>query len=166
MKGLIDDLLVLSRVSRVTEVMEQVSLNEILKEVLDDLSFSVQEKHMTLLLPDSAVWYYCNPTHVKLVLRNLISNAIKFNKNESPFIKISIEESGQGVLCSIQDNGIGIEKRFFDKIFVIFQRLHTEYEGSGAGLAIVKKIIELYQGQIWLESEVGKGTTFYFSLPR
>jgi signal transduction histidine kinase len=77
-----------------------------------------------------------------------------------------MEESERRILCSIQDNGIGIEKRFFDKIFIIFQRLNPEYEGSGAGLAIVKKIIELYQGQIWLESDTGKGTTFYFSLPK
>ena len=77
-----------------------------------------------------------------------------------------MDENDKRILFSIQDNGIGIEKRFFDKIFVIFQRLNPEYEGSGAGLAIVKKIIELYQGQIWLESEIGKGTTFYFSLPK
>ena len=166
MKGLIDDLLVLSRVSRLTEVMENVSLNDILTEVLDDLSFSLQEKHITPFLPENRVTYYCNPTHIKLVFRNLISNAIKFNNSDSPFIKIVLEEGDKRILCSIQDNGIGIEKRFFDKIFVIFQRLHPEYEGSGAGLAIVKKIIELYQGQIWLESDLGKGTTFYFSLPR
>ncbi|HTX18365.1 MAG TPA: PAS domain S-box protein [Bacteroidota bacterium] len=166
MKNLIDDLLVLSRVSRLTEVMETVSLNDILTEVLGDLSFSIQEKHITIIPPESQISYYCNPTHFKLVLRNLVSNAIKFNKSESPFIKISFTESEKRFLCSVQDNGIGIEKRFFDKIFVIFQRLHPEYEGSGAGLAIVRKIVELYQGQIWLESEIGKGTTFYFSLPR
>ena len=166
MKGLIDDLLVLSRVSRLTELMENVSLNDVLNEVLEDLQFSIQEKHITILMPDLVLTYYCNPTHLKLVLRNLISNAIKFTMNDSPFIKITMEQNDKRILCSIQDNGIGIEKRFFDKIFVIFQRLHPEYEGSGAGLAIVKKIIELYQGQIWLESEIGKGTTFYFSLPR
>ena len=166
MKGLIDDLLMLSRVSRLSELMEAVSLNEILNEVLDDLKFSIQEKHVALVLPNRLSSYQCNPTQIKLVLRNLISNAIKFNKNEHPFIKITLEENDKRILCSIQDNGIGIEKRFFDKIFVIFQRLNPEYEGSGAGLAIVKKIVELYQGQIWLESEIGKGTTFYFSLPK
>ena len=166
MKGLIDDLLVLSRVSRFSELTEVVSLNEILNEVLDDLRFSIQEKHVALVLPHQPLSYQCNPTQIKLVLRNLISNAIKFNKNENPIIKITLEESDKRILFSIQDNGIGIEKRYFDKIFVIFQRLNPEYEGSGAGLAIVKKIVELYQGQIWLESEIGKGTTFYFSLPR
>jgi signal transduction histidine kinase len=166
MKGLIDDLLVLSRVSRFSELTEMVSLNDVLNEVLDDLKFSLQEKHVALMLPDRLSSYQCNPTQIKLVLRNLISNAIKFNKNNSPFIKITMDESDKRILFSIQDNGIGIEKRFFDKIFVIFQRLNPEYEGSGAGLAIVKKIIELYQGQIWLESEIGKGTTFYFSLPK
>ena len=166
MKGLIDDLLVLSRVSRFSELTEMVSLNEVLTEVLDDLKFSLQEKHVALELPVRSSSYQCNPTQIKLVLRNLISNAIKFNKNSSPFIKIAFGENDKRVLCSIQDNGIGIDKRFFDKIFVIFQRLNPEYEGSGAGLAIVKKIIELYQGQIWLESEIGKGTTFYFSLPK
>jgi PAS domain S-box-containing protein len=166
MKGLIDDLLVLSRVSRFTELTEVVSLNDVLSEVLDDLKFSIQEKHVAITLPAQAASYHCNPTQIKLVLRNLISNAIKFNKNDKPFVKITFEDSNKQVLCSIQDNGIGIEKRFFDKIFVIFQRLNPENEGSGAGLAIVKKIVELYQGQIWLESQIGKGTTFYFSLPK
>ena len=81
MKGLIDDLLVLSRVSRFSELTEVVSLNEILNEVLDDLRFSIQEKHVALVLPDQPLSYQCNPTQIKLVLRNLISNAIKFNKN-------------------------------------------------------------------------------------
>ncbi len=166
MKDLIDDLLVLSRVSRLSELMETVSLNDVLNEVLDDLRFSLQEKQISITTPAQYPSYYCNPTQIKLVFRNLISNAIKFNKSEHPFIKISMEESERRILCSIQDNGIGIEKRFFDKIFIIFQRLNPEYEGSGAGLAIVKKIIELYQGQIWLESDTGKGTTFYFSLPK
>ena len=166
MKNLIDDLLVLSRVSRLSELMETVSLGDVVTDVADDLKFSLQEKRISLVLPERYPSYYCNPTQIKLVMRNLISNAIKFNKSDSPFIKISIDESDKRILCSIQDNGIGIEKRFFDKIFVIFQRLNSEYEGSGAGLAIVKKIIELYQGQIWLESQVGQGTTFYFSLPK
>lgn len=166
MKDLIDDLLVLSRVSRLSEVMETVSLYDTLNEVLDDLKFSVQEKHITIVPPERYPAYYCNPTHIKLVFRNLVSNSIKFNKSENPLIKISLEEDAKRILCSVQDNGIGIEKRFFDKIFVIFQRLNPEYEGSGAGLAIVKKIVELYGGQIWLESEVGKGTTFYFSLAK
>jgi len=166
MKGLIDDLLVLSRVSRFSELTETVSLNDVINEVLDDLKFSIQEKRAEIVAPRGEFSYQCNPTQIKLVLRNLISNGIKFNSDERPFVKITIEENEKRVLISVQDNGIGIEKKFFDKIFVIFQRLNTDHEGSGAGLAIVKKIVELYQGQIWLESEIGKGTTFYVSLPK
>ncbi len=130
MKGLIDDLLVLSRVSRFSELTETVLLNDVLNEVLDDLKFSLQEKHVALELPGRPSWYQCNPTQIKLVLRNLISNAIKFNKSSSPIIKIAIEENEKRILFSIQDNGIGIDKKYFDKIFVIFQRLNPEYRGK------------------------------------
>ncbi len=168
MKELINELLQLSRVSRLAETMEMVSLKTIISEALEDLKFSIQEKKVTIIPPEHYPEYRCNPTQMKLVFRNLLSNAIKFNEKSNPKVTISIEEDERRILCSIEDNGVGIERRFFDKIFVIFQRLHLkdEYEGTGAGLAIVKKIIELYQGQIWLDSEIGKGTTFYFSLPK
>ncbi len=168
MKELINELLQLSRVSRLAEAMEMVPLETVIADALEDLKFSIQEKKITLIQPEHYPKYRCNPTQMKLVFRNLISNAIKFNDKPDPKITISVEEDDRQILFSIEDNGLGIERRFFEKIFVIFQRLHLkdEYEGTGAGLAIVKKIIELYQGQIWLDSEVGKGTTFYFSLPK
>jgi PAS domain S-box-containing protein len=168
MKSLVDDLLVLSRVSRLTEVTEEISLKTIVTEVMDDLKFSLQEKMIDVILPDRYPTYRCNATQLKLVFRNLISNAIKFTSNDKPRIAIKITEDKNEIHCSVEDNGLGIDKKYFDKIFVIFQRLHPQeaYEGSGAGLAIVKKIVELYHGKIWLESEVGKGSTFHFSLPK
>ncbi|MEM9004555.1 MAG: ATP-binding protein, partial [Cyanobacteria bacterium P01_F01_bin.86] len=107
-------------------------------------------------------------TQLMQLFQNLIGNAIKFRQPEqTPKIHISVERTEEAWLFGIQDNGIGIDPQFFDRIFVIFQRLHTrdEYAGSGMGLAICKKIVECHRGQIWVESELGQGTTFYFTLP-
>jgi light-regulated signal transduction histidine kinase (bacteriophytochrome) len=101
------------------------------------------------------------------VFQNLISNAIKFRGNEPPRIHISARQEGTEWIFAVRDNGIGMEQAFFDRIFIMFQRLHTraEYPGTGIGLAACKKIIERHGGVIWVESEPGKGSTFYFRLP-
>jgi len=120
--------------------------------------FRVQEKLPTI---------YCNPTQIMEVFRNLVSNAIKFTDKAVPEIEIGCVEDDGFYRFHVKDNGIGIDQLYFDKIFLIFQRLNpTATEGTGAGLTIAKKIIERHGGKIWVESEVGKGSTFYFTLPK
>ncbi|MBI3365510.1 MAG: PAS domain S-box protein [Ignavibacteriae bacterium] len=169
MKGLIDDLLMLSRVSRPSEAFKPIPIKEVIDEIRTDMVFTIRQKGVNLLVPDNLPIVWGNETQLKVVFRNLIGNAVKFNNKPNPLVEIEFRNTeNNSYLFSIRDNGIGIEKEFFEKIFVIFQRLHRreEYEGSGAGLAIVKKILEIHKGTIWVESIVGQGSTFFFTLPR
>jgi light-regulated signal transduction histidine kinase (bacteriophytochrome) len=103
------------------------------------------------------------------LLQNLISNAIKFHREEPPRVHVKAEqgEKEKEWVFSVRDNGIGMDSEYFERIFTIFQRLHSksEYPGTGIGLAVCKKIVECHGGRIWLESELGVGTVFYFTLP-
>ncbi|MGB9200649.1 sensor histidine kinase, partial [Methanobacterium sp.] len=110
---------------------------------------------------------YANEQQIIQLFQNLISNAIKYRGKEIPRIHIFVENVDDEYIFSVKDNGIGIDKKNLERIFTIFQRLHTkeEYEGTGIGLAISKKILQKHRGKIWAESEQGKGTTFYFTIP-
>lgn len=169
MKSLIDDLLSLSRISRVSESFKEVNLASVIGDVEVDLIYTIQSKGIKLTKPDKLPNVFGNATQLKIVFRNLLSNAIKFSNKILPEVEIGCNDyDSEKYICFVKDNGIGIEEKYFDKIFVIFQRLHSreEYEGTGAGLAIVKKIIEMHNCKIWVESKVGEGTTFYFTLPK
>ncbi|MBI4810677.1 MAG: PAS domain S-box protein [Ignavibacteriales bacterium] len=169
MKGLIDDLLLLSRISRPSESFKAFPAKNILDEVKTDIEFTIKQKGVEFIIPENLPIVFGNETQLKIVFRNLIGNAIKFNSNPKPKVEVGFQNTENNYyLFFIQDNGIGIDKEFHEKIFIIFQRLHRreEYEGSGAGLAIVKKIIEIHQGKIWVESELGKGSTFFFTIPK
>lgn len=169
MKGLINDLLLLSRVGRTSEAFKEVSIQEVIDEIRDDFSFTMRQKNVSFIVQEGLPSVLGIEAHLKIVFRNLIGNALKFTDKAQPVVEIGFQiGENNSYLFHVKDNGIGIDKEFHEKIFVIFQRLHRreQYEGTGAGLAIVKKIIELHRGSIRVESEPGKGTTFFFALPR
>ena len=168
MKRLIDDLLLLSRISKLTEKRTRIELAPLITDVLEELRFSIREGKAEIIVEEGLADVVAVDTHLRIVFRNLIANALKFCDKPVPRIEIGSTVSPEATTLFVRDNGIGIEPTHFDKIFLIFQRLHRkdEYEGVGAGLTIVRKIIESLGGKIWVESTVGQGTTFYFTIPR
>ncbi|WP_290795149.1 PAS domain-containing protein [Flavihumibacter sp. UBA7668] len=168
MRGIILDLLEYSRVGRMNTTRELVDANLVMKEVEQLLQNQLQEKSAQLIIdPLPSVPTYKIP--LQQVLQNLVSNAIKYSQpGKQPVIHVSCKEEDQQWKFTVQDNGIGIEAGFKEKVFVIFQRLNytPEIPGSGMGLAIAKKIIDWQGGEIWLDSVVGEGSTFYFTIPK
>ncbi|MBK5271894.1 MAG: GHKL domain-containing protein, partial [Bacteroidia bacterium] len=165
MKVLINDLLEYSRIGRKKE-LENVDCNNVLKEVLADLSTVIKETGARIDSEKLPV-VHGYPTELKQLFQNLVTNAVKFRKESiAPKINISVQKIDGYWQFAVKDNGIGIEEQFNNRIFEIFQRLHTrnEYEGSGIGLSNCKKIVELHKGRIWVESISGNGSTFYFTL--
>ncbi len=168
MKGLIDDLLMLSRVSRPTESFRPVDLAAVVEEIRGDMEFVIREKKVDFRVDPGLPAVHGSEPQLKILFRNLIGNAVKFNDKPVPAVEIGFRsQENNSYLFWVKDNGIGIEPEYFEKIFVIFQRLHSReaFEGTGAGLAIVKKIIEIHKGRIWVESQQGTGSMFCFTLP-
>lgn len=168
MRRIILDLLDFSRVGRNEEAPVKIDLMAVIEDVKKLQKQAIEENH-AIIETDNLPQVIATKLSVEQVFNNLIGNALKYRKPDiNPEIKISANDIGKFWEIAVSDNGIGIEKEYFDKVFVIFQRLHTkeEYSGTGIGLAIVKKIIDNLGGKIWLESEVGKGSTFYFTLPK
>ncbi len=167
MGDLIEDLLKLSRIGREKIEFKRVDLNELLREVKNELAARLEEKKAELRI-ESFPTIKCQRTLMGELFKNLISNGVKFNESERPVVEVKCEERRDEYLFSVKDNGIGIEERYLKKIFGIFERLNPleKYKGTGAGLTICKKIVEEYGGKIWAESEVGKGSNFYFTIPR
>ncbi len=166
MSTLINDLLEYSRIGKDITI-SAIDCNKLLYEVLKDMAVTIKESGAeihTVKLPVIKGHF-----HLKLVFQNLLSNAIKFRRDGThPIINITVQDKKTEWLFAIKDNGIGIEKIYYHKLFLIFQRLHTraEYPGTGIGLANCKKIIELHGGKIWVESELGKGSAFHFTIPK
>ncbi len=167
MQGLINDILNLSRVTTKGQAFQPVDLNVTLAEVLDDLHARLEETGGTVkseLLPT----LMADPVQMHLLLQNLVGNALKFRKSDAPsVINVLPLEAPSRVGFTVADNGIGFDERFADRIFTVFQRLHGrgEYDGSGVGLAICRKIVERHGGQISASSAVGEGATFTVLIP-
>ena len=167
MRQIILDILEFSRVGRQELSEEEVNVKLLIEEISDLYKKKIEEKNATIEVgPMPVIQTY--KASLRQVFQNLISNALKYQEEDNnAIISIQCKKVDGFWKFSIQDNGIGIEEEFHDKIFEIFQRLHNkeDYSGTGIGLAIVKKIIEGQGGKIYLESAKGKGSIFYFTIP-
>lgn len=166
MKQLIDDLLNYSRIGLEERVKEEVDLTQIVNEVLKDIEMTVQENKAVIHREPLPV-LLGHPFQMRQLFQNLILNGIKFHGPAPPEINISAKKRDSEWIFAVKDNGIGIAPIYKDRIFHVFQRLHSrdQYPGTGIGLAICKKIVEGHGGHIWVESEVGQGASFFFTLP-
>ena len=166
MQMLINDLLDYSRVGTRGKEFVITEFDTVMKKTLGNLKKAIEESDAKVTI-DPLPSLMVDGGQIGQLFQNLISNAIKFRDNEPPQIHISSEKNENKWTFSVRDNGIGIDPEYSSRIFEIFQRLHSkeEYPGSGIGLAICKKIVERHGGNIWIESEPGKGTSFYFSIP-
>jgi light-regulated signal transduction histidine kinase (bacteriophytochrome) len=165
MGNLIDGILQYSRVGRVREALVAVDLSQVVREVIDLLS---PPANVTISVENPLPTIIAEPTRIQQIFQNLLSNAIKYADKPQSKISIACSDEGEHWKLSIADNGPGIESRHFEKIFQLFQTLapRDRIESTGVGLALVKKIVEMYGGHIWIESTIGEGSTFFFTLPQ
>lgn len=164
---LVNDLLAYTRASGGEIGEEPVDSMEVLKHCVLSLSEAIRESGAQLTC-DPLPWVHVGEAHLQQVLQNLIANALKYRDRDPPRIHISAVRQGTGWRFSVQDNGIGIDPQYKEKIFGVFKRLNHDRNlgGTGIGLAICKRVLERYGGRIWVESEAGRGSTFFFSLPQ
>ena len=165
MQTLIENLSTYSRTGTGEQTWITVNLNQIVAQVQSDLRSAIAESKAKIVVGDLPQ-LLLNPKEIYQLFKNLIENALKFSEDR-PQIEISVTAQGEEWLFAIEDRGIGIAPEFHSQIFEVFQRLHSNnvYSGSGIGLAICQKIVQRYEGIIWVESEVSKGSTFYFTMP-
>jgi PAS domain S-box-containing protein len=167
MQGLIQDLLAFSRAGTNGKALRKISGDDALKEALTNLRITIGESG-AVVTQDSLPVIQTDDTQLTQVFQNLVGNAIKYRSAEVPRVHVSATKNGgHEWIFSVRDNGLGIDPQYFERIFILFQRLHgrNEFEGTGIGLAICKKIVERLGGRIWVESLPKKGSTFYFALP-
>ena len=167
MAGLLEDLLEMSRVGRISNQPVKVTFDEILEETLSVTAGLIAEKDVQIRLHKEPVSLFGDRTRLVEIWQNLVENAVKFRGVQpSSQIDIGVEHHGDGPVFFVRDNGIGIETKYQTKLFNIFEKLNPKMEGTGMGLAITKRIVELYQGKIWVESKgLGQGSAFFFTLP-
>ncbi len=165
MHNLIDGILQYSRIGRVQQEREDVDLSQLIPVLIDGIA---PPEHVRVIVEPGLPVVVCEKTRISQVFQNLLSNAVKFMDKPAGEIRVGCVEDGEFWRFSVSDNGPGIEQKYFDRIFHLFQTLASrdEFESTGIGLALVKKIVEMYGGRVWIESQVGQGSTFLFTLPR
>jgi light-regulated signal transduction histidine kinase (bacteriophytochrome) len=166
MYDLINGLLAYSRVQTKGKEFKLIKMADIFEKVKRNLGLMISEKNAVITRRNLPVVFADESQMIQLI-QNLIENGIKFSR-EKPRIHFESKDNDDNFLFSVKDNGIGIEPQYFDKIFKIFQRLlpREDYEGTGIGLAICRRIVERHNGRIWVESKPGKGSVFYFTIPK
>jgi light-regulated signal transduction histidine kinase (bacteriophytochrome) len=165
---LIQDLLDFSKLSRVEIKVKEVNMETMVKSIISEL-INTNDKDTISFEVDALPVAVADQVMLKQVWYNLISNAIKFSScKNKPKIKIGFEEKDKEIIYYVSDNGVGFDMQYANKLFGVFQRLHSskDFEGTGVGLAIVQRIVQHHGGLVWANGEVNKGATFYFSLPR
>ncbi|MBQ0767829.1 MAG: HAMP domain-containing protein [Bizionia sp.] len=165
MKTLIKDLLDYSKIGK-EKVVKNVDLNKTVNDIILDFELIIKDNNATVKVAELPRIKGLE-VELKQLFQNLISNGLKFKKADTdPLIEVTVEDQDDYWLFSVRDNGIGMEQKFFDRVFVIFQRLHNrnDYEGTGIGLSVCKKIVDMHKGEIWIESELNQGSTFYFTI--
>ena len=172
MQTLINDLLAYSRVGTRGKPFEPVNLNEVLAVIQANLKVAIEESHAEVIVHGELPTIDGDRTQLVQLMQNLVGNAIKFRRPDQPprvEIGAAQEAANEDVWhFTVKDNGIGIDPEHHDRIFVIFQRLHTRehYQGTGIGLAVCRKIVERHEGKIWVDSRDGEGSTFHFTIPQ
>jgi len=170
MKNLIKDLMTLSWISRIKNPFERVDINTLVASVCKRIEFDIAKHKVDLRIQKNMPTIVCDRIKLAEGFLNLINNAIKFSSQQKtvPVVEVGYKDRDEFYEFCVKDNGIGMDPKYHDQVFDILKRLHTveEFEGSGAGLWIVKKVIDDHEGRIWIESEGGEGTTFFFTIPK
>jgi light-regulated signal transduction histidine kinase (bacteriophytochrome) len=166
MQQLIQDLLSYCRLGTEHQGFLSIDCNAVVRQAIANLEIAIAESHATVT-HESLPTINADRTQLIQLFQNLISNAVKFRRDESPQVRIQAQLRNQEWLFCVRDNGIGIDSKYLTRIFEVFKRLHsrTAFSGTGIGLAICKKIVEGHGGTIWAESQPGLGTAFYFTIP-
>ncbi len=171
MNRLIEDLLALSRISRIKNPFEDVNINTVIAEVIKQIEFDIKQHNVEVKVLEEMPIIHCDRIKISAAFLNLINNAVKFsskNNKERPRVEIGYQDENDAYKFFVKDNCIGISPKYHNQIFGIFKRLHSaeEYDGTGAGLSIVKRVIDDHNGNLWIESDEGKGATFFFTIPK
>ena len=167
MGNLLRELLEMSRVGRMVNLPVEVTFRELVRETMTLVAGAVAEKGIQVKVSNDLVTLFGDRPRLIEIWQNLVENAVKFMPDQtSPQIDIGIEHPGNETIFFVRDNGLGIEPRYQSKLFNLFEKINAKTEGTGMGLAITKRIVELYRGRIWVESKgLGQGTVFFFTLP-